>query len=102
MVKTSHRRGLWGAVRPYQAARAVKRTTLPPCCMTRPCSSWTSLPSGLTWSPRSACASSLLIGRISARYRIRDLQVREPDIEAAIRRIYEERLLEKDNQPKGN
>jgi len=35
-----------------------------------------------------------LIGRLSARYRIRDLSVREPDIEATVRRIYEERLLE--------
>jgi ABC-type uncharacterized transport system ATPase subunit len=35
-----------------------------------------------------------LIGRLSAQYRIRDLAVREPDIEATIRRIYEERLLE--------
>ena len=39
--------------------------------------------------------ASELIGRISARYRILDLAVREPDIEATIRRIYEERLLEK-------
>ncbi|MEM7132938.1 MAG: ATP-binding cassette domain-containing protein [Chloroflexota bacterium] len=37
--------------------------------------------------------ASELIGRISARYRIQDLAVREPDIEATIRRIYEERLL---------
>lgn len=38
-------------------------------------------------------SASELIGRISARYRIRDLAVREPDIETTIRRIYEERLL---------
>jgi ABC-2 type transport system ATP-binding protein len=38
-------------------------------------------------------SASELIGRISARYRIQDLQVREPDIEATIRRIYEQRLL---------
>ncbi len=38
--------------------------------------------------------ASELIGRLSARYRIRDLSVREPDIEATVRRIYEERLLE--------
>jgi hypothetical protein len=35
-----------------------------------------------------------LIGRLSAQYRIHDLAVREPDIEATIRRRYEERLLE--------
>jgi ABC-2 type transport system ATP-binding protein len=46
---------------------------------------------------RDEITASELIGRISARYRIRDLQVREPDIEATIRRIYEERLLERDN-----
>jgi len=46
--------------------------------------------------PRTAITASELIGRISAQYRIRDLEVREPDIEATIRRIYEERLLEKD------
>jgi ABC-2 type transport system ATP-binding protein len=38
--------------------------------------------------------ASELIGRLSARYRIRDLAVREPEIEATVRRIYEERLLE--------
>jgi ABC-2 type transport system ATP-binding protein len=43
---------------------------------------------------RGVVAASDLIGRLSARYRIRDLQVREPEIEATIRRIYEERLLE--------
>jgi ABC-2 type transport system ATP-binding protein len=43
---------------------------------------------------RSDVSASALIGRISARYRVRDLAVREPDIEATIRRIYEERLLE--------
>ncbi len=44
---------------------------------------------------RGQITASELIGRISARYRIHDLAVREPDIEATIRRIYEERLLEK-------
>jgi ABC-2 type transport system ATP-binding protein len=44
---------------------------------------------------RSQVTASELIGRLSTRYRINDLQVREPDIEATIRRIYEERLLEK-------
>jgi ABC-2 type transport system ATP-binding protein len=43
---------------------------------------------------RDEITASELIGRISAKYRIRDLEVREPDIEATIRRIYEERLLE--------
>jgi ABC-2 type transport system ATP-binding protein len=42
---------------------------------------------------REAITASELIGRLSARYRILDLAVREPDIEATIRRIYEERLL---------
>lgn len=35
-----------------------------------------------------------LIASLSDRYRIRDLEVREADIETTIRRIYEERLLE--------
>ena len=43
---------------------------------------------------RQALSASELIGRLSAQYRLRDLEVREPDIEATIRRIYEERLLE--------
>jgi hypothetical protein len=34
-----------------------------------------------------------LNGRLSSQYRIHDLAVREPDIEANSRRIYEERLL---------
>lgn len=38
-------------------------------------------------------SASELIGRISGRYRIRDLTVREPDVEETIRRIYEQRLL---------
>ncbi len=38
--------------------------------------------------------ASELINKLSAQYRIRDLEVREPDIETTIRRIYEERLLE--------
>jgi ABC-2 type transport system ATP-binding protein len=44
---------------------------------------------------RNAISASELIGRLSQRYRIRDLSVREPDVEATIRRIYTERLLEK-------
>ena len=47
--------------------------------------------------PRTALTASELIGRLTARYRIRDLEVREPEIETTIRRIYEERLL--DNRP---
>ena len=42
---------------------------------------------------RQTISASELIGRLSSRYRIQDLAVREPDIEATIRRIYEERLL---------
>jgi ABC-2 type transport system ATP-binding protein len=44
---------------------------------------------------RGTMTASDLIGRLSALYRINDLEVREPDIETTIRRIYEERLLEK-------
>ncbi|HEX6385706.1 MAG TPA: ATP-binding cassette domain-containing protein [Anaerolineae bacterium] len=43
---------------------------------------------------REAITASTLIGRLSDRYHIRDLEVRETDIEEMIRRIYEERLLE--------
>ena len=39
-------------------------------------------------------SASKLINQLSAQYRIRDLEVREPDIETTIRRIYEGRLLE--------
>ena len=46
--------------------------------------------------PRDELTESELIGRISAHYRIRDLEVRDPEIEATIRRIYEDRLLESD------
>jgi ABC-2 type transport system ATP-binding protein len=44
---------------------------------------------------RRAIAASDLIGRLSNRYRLRDLEVREPEIEDTIRRIYEERLLDR-------
>jgi len=44
---------------------------------------------------RSDLSASELIARVSARYRIQDLEVREPDIEDTVRRIYEEKLLEK-------
>jgi len=43
---------------------------------------------------RKELTASELIGRLSAQFRIRDLSVREPEIEVTIRRIYEERLLE--------
>ncbi len=43
---------------------------------------------------RRALPASQLIGRVIARLRIRDLEVREPDIETTVRRIYEEKLLE--------
>jgi ABC-2 type transport system ATP-binding protein len=43
---------------------------------------------------RGVLAASELIQRLSQRYRIRDLEVREPDLEATIRRIYEEGLLD--------
>ena len=43
---------------------------------------------------RNAITASELIGRLSAHYQIRDLQVREPQIEETVRRIYEERLLD--------
>jgi len=44
---------------------------------------------------RHAVSASALIGRLSTRYQILDLQVREPQIEDTVRRIYEERLLER-------
>jgi ABC-2 type transport system ATP-binding protein len=43
---------------------------------------------------RNVLSASELIGKLSAYYQIRDLQVREPEIEETVRRIYEERLLE--------
>lgn len=43
---------------------------------------------------RGSITASNLIGRLSDHYRIHDLEVREPEIEATVRRIYEERLLE--------
>jgi len=39
-------------------------------------------------------SASKLLNQLSAQYRIRDLEVREPDIETTIRRIYEGLLLE--------
>ena len=43
---------------------------------------------------RESVTASELIARLTHSYRIRDLEVREPDIESTIRRIYEEGLLE--------
>ncbi|MCA9975426.1 MAG: hypothetical protein KC413_06735, partial [Anaerolineales bacterium] len=43
---------------------------------------------------RQQLTAAELISRVAQQYRIRDLAVREPDIEVTIRRIYEERLLE--------
>jgi ABC-2 type transport system ATP-binding protein len=43
---------------------------------------------------RGAITASALIGRLSEKFRIHDLGVREPEIETTIRRIYEEKLLE--------
>jgi ABC-2 type transport system ATP-binding protein len=42
---------------------------------------------------REVISASELIARLSARYRIRDLSVREPEIEDTVRRIYQEKLL---------
>lgn len=49
---------------------------------------------------RNNITASELIGRISAKYRIQDLSVREPEIESTVRRIYQERLLEQDESGK--
>lgn len=43
---------------------------------------------------RADVTASELIRRLSTRYRLQDLSVREPEIEGTIRRIYEERLLD--------
>ena len=42
---------------------------------------------------RDAVSASELISRLSAQYRMLDLSVREPEIEATVRRIYQEELL---------
>jgi ABC-2 type transport system ATP-binding protein len=44
---------------------------------------------------RNQVTASELISRLAQKYRIRDLQVLEPKIEDTIRKIYEERLLER-------
>jgi ABC-2 type transport system ATP-binding protein len=43
---------------------------------------------------RDALSASELIRRLSECYRLVDLSVREPEIEATVRRIYEEKLLQ--------
>jgi ABC-2 type transport system ATP-binding protein len=43
---------------------------------------------------RAQVSASELIGQVSARFHIEDLEVREPEIEDTVRRIYEEKLLE--------
>lgn len=45
---------------------------------------------------RQTISASELIGQLSSQYRIRDLSVREPDIESTVRRIYQEGLLTSD------
>ena len=42
---------------------------------------------------KESITASELIGRLSSKYRIRDLEVREPSLEETIRRIYEQSLL---------
>jgi ABC-2 type transport system ATP-binding protein len=49
---------------------------------------------------RHEMTASQLINRISSKFRIQDLSVREPEIEATIRRIYEEGLLRSGNETK--
>ena len=48
-----------------------------------------------TYSFERSTSASDLIGRLSARFQIRDLSVEEPDVEATVRDIYEKRLLER-------
>ncbi|MFQ5460946.1 MAG: AAA family ATPase, partial [Anaerolineae bacterium] len=43
--------------------------------------------------PRHQVTASDLIARVAARFAIADLTVREPQVEATVRRIYEQRLL---------
>jgi ABC-2 type transport system ATP-binding protein len=44
---------------------------------------------------RKDITASELIGRLSQRYRIHDISVREPEVEATIRKIYQDQLLKK-------
>jgi ABC-2 type transport system ATP-binding protein len=46
--------------------------------------------------PDGGVTASELIARLSARYRLADLSVREPEIEETVRRIYELRLLDRE------
>jgi ABC-2 type transport system ATP-binding protein len=46
---------------------------------------------------RDAISASELITRLTERYRVADLSVREPQIEDTVRRIYEQRLLTDDH-----
>ncbi len=48
---------------------------------------------------RKAVSASDLIQTLAQRFKIADLTVREPEVESTIRRIYEERLLDKDDPP---
>lgn len=43
--------------------------------------------------PHGQLSASELIQRLASRYRIRDLTVRDPAVEDAVRKIYEEQLL---------
>jgi ABC-2 type transport system ATP-binding protein len=47
---------------------------------------------------RDEITASQLINRLASKFRIRDLSVREPEIETTIRRIYEEGLLKPKNE----
>ena len=47
---------------------------------------------------RNEVTASQLINRLSSKFRIRDLSVREPEIEATIRRIYEQGLLKPESE----
>jgi len=51
---------------------------------------------------REDLSASELIARVSSRYRVRDLSVREPEIEETVRRIYENRLLDEAPQVTAN
>jgi ABC-2 type transport system ATP-binding protein len=47
---------------------------------------------------RDEVTATQLINRLASKFRIRDLSVREPEIETTIRRIYEEGLLKPENE----
>ncbi|MFN8424151.1 MAG: hypothetical protein U0470_12500 [Anaerolineae bacterium] len=44
---------------------------------------------------RDAVSAADLIAQVTRRLRVVDLALKEPDIEATVRRIYEERLLDR-------